>query len=135
MTTGRKTTCSCGKIIIEGTRCECKKKRKRDYMREYQRNDKDNPLKTTRWTNLRAQVLIRDGYLCQRCLLKFGIANSEELQGHHIKSRKYFPELVFDPTNVITMCKTCNLQLGTSNKLDFQLNRSLELESDNIKLI
>jgi len=124
----RKTTCSCGKIIPEGSRCECKQKAKRDYMREYQRNDKNNPLKTTRWTKLRKTILNRDKHLCQRCLLKYGIANSTELQAHHIKSRRDYPELVFDNRNIITLCKTCNLQLGTSNKLDFELRHNMSAD-------
>ena len=117
---GRKKICSsCSKIIKDGTTCECKRTKKRDYMREYQRNDKNNPLKTVRWTNLRSYILKRDNYLCQRCLFKYSIANSEELQAHHIKSRRDYPELVFDDMNIICLCKTCNLQLGTKNKLDF----------------
>lgn len=115
----RKKTCSCGKIIPEDVVCSCKKKNKTDYMREYQRKNKDNPLKTTRWTKLRKQVLQRDGYLCQRCLHKYNTLNSKELEGHHIRSRKNYPELVFDEQNIITLCKTCNLQLGTNDKLDF----------------
>lgn len=117
----RMKTCSCGKIIPEGSKCECKKVAKRDYMRQYQRNEKDNPLKTARWTKLRQYVLKRDGYLCQRCLHKYGKLNPIELQAHHIKSRKNYPDLVFEERNILTLCKTCNLQLGTSDKLDFEL--------------
>lgn len=116
----RKKICStCGKIIFDNVTCSCKRDRKRDYMREYQRNEKDNPLKTTRWKKLRTYILRRDKFLCQRCLRKYGTANSSELQAHHIKSRKNFPELVYDPTNIICLCKTCNLQLGTKDELDF----------------
>lgn len=121
MTRTRKKTCSCGKIIAEDTRCECKVKSKRDYMRQYQRDEGYNPLKTTRWTKLRKSILKRDNYLCQRCLYKYNNLNSNELQAHHIKSRKNHPELVFEEINILTLCKTCNLQLGTSDKLDFEL--------------
>lgn len=94
-------------------------------MREYQRNDKDNPLKTTRWTKLRKKILKRDKYLCQRCLIKYEIINPRQLQAHHIKSRRDFPQLVFDESNIICVCKTCNLQLGTKNKLDFESRQAL----------
>lgn len=118
----RKKTCSCGKIIPETEKCECKRKRKRDYMREYQRKEVDNPLKTTRWNKyLRPYVLRRDKHLCQRCLYKYGVANAEDLHVHHIKSRKNYPELVFDDKNLLTVCRTCNLQLGTKDELDFEL--------------
>lgn len=120
----RMKTCSCGKIIPEESRCSCKKIAKRNYMREYQRKHKDNPLKTTRWTKLRKKVLKRDGYLCQRCLYKYNVLNSTELQAHHIRSRKNYPELVFVEENIITLCGTCNRQLGTSDKLDFEIRQS-----------
>ena len=123
MTRTRKMTCSCGKIIPEGTRCECKRKSKRDYMRQYQRDEGYNPLKTTQWTKLRRQILKRDKFLCQRCLHKFNNLNGSELQAHHILSRKNYPELVFEESNILTLCGTCNRQLGTSDKLDFELIR------------
>ena len=125
----RKVVCSCGKLIAEGTRCECKKKSKRDYMRQYQRDNSDNPLKTARWTKLRRKVLKRDKYLCQRCLYKYNILNSSDLQAHHIRSRKNFPELVFDEENIMTLCGTCNRQLGTSDKLDFEVRKWQEPEN------
>ena len=40
--------------------------------------------------------------------------NTRNLQVHHIKPRKEYPELMFEPDNLITTCKTCNLQMGTS---------------------
>jgi 5-methylcytosine-specific restriction endonuclease McrA len=119
----RKKICSCGKIIPDNASCLCKRAKKRDYMREYQRNDKDNPLKTTKWKHFRNNILRRDKYLCQRCLFKYGIVNSKDLQAHHIKSRKNYPELVFDVKNVICLCRTCNLQLGTKDALDFEVRR------------
>jgi 5-methylcytosine-specific restriction protein A len=121
MMRSRKKICSCGKIIPDNSQCSCKKKSKQKYMRDYQRNDKNNPLKTTRWTKLRKHILKRDNYLCQRCLHKYGILNTKELEAHHIKSRKNYPELVFEESNIITVCKTCNLQLGTKDELDFEI--------------
>lgn len=125
-------TCSCGKIIPESETCSCKKDARREYQKQYQRNDKNNPLKTARWTNLRKEIIKRDGGLCQRCLRKYGKANAEDLQGHHIKSRRDYPELVFTRSNIITLCRTCNLQLGTSNKLDFEFRTTPEEKDFNI---
>lgn len=121
---------TCNKRYEDTKLCECEKIKKREYQREYQRLNKDNPLKTARWTKLRKEVLKRDGHLCQRCLLKFNILNSKELQGHHIKSRKNYPELVFEKRNVLTLCGTCNRQLGTSDKLDFEFKFKEEKEYD-----
>ncbi|WP_009968574.1 HNH endonuclease, partial [Bacillus subtilis] len=71
---------------------------------------------------------------CQRCLIKYSIVNSSELQVHHIKPRIDYPELMFEESNLITLCKTCNLQLGTSGELDFKPNINLENHNYDFKL-
>ncbi|WP_338705247.1 HNH endonuclease [Priestia aryabhattai] len=43
----------------------------------------------------------------------------DNLQAHHIKSCRDYPELAYDESNLLTVCRDCNLELGTSNKLDF----------------
>lgn len=50
-------------------------------------------------------VLERDNYECQQCGLDM------ELQIHHIKLVKDFPELVNDYNNCITLCKQCHYSL------------------------
>lgn len=67
---------------------------------------------------MRKMVIQEDGGVCQRCFIKFEIINSTELQVHHIKPRIEFPELMYERSNLITICKTCNLQLGLK-ELDF----------------
>ena len=76
-------------------------------------------LATSRWQKKRAWIKKRDHYFCQRCWYKYGMYNSEQLEVHHIKNRIDYPELIFDDNNLITICKTCNLQLGSATKLDF----------------
>lgn len=119
----KKTTCSCGRIIKLGEVCKCKKQNRKIYMQTYQN---DPMLNTYKWKQKTQQIKKRDGGICLRCLFKYNIINTEELQVHHIKSRKNFPELMFDDNNLITLCKTCNLQLGTKDKLDFELKRQKE---------
>lgn len=105
----------CGEKIIDGTICKCKKTRintgnfKRDII-----------LDSYRWKKKRKYIKQRDGHLCQRCLIKYNIINSDDLQAHHIKSRVDFPELTWDDDNLICVCGTCNRQLGTTNELDFK---------------
>nr|WP_044505061.1 HNH endonuclease signature motif containing protein [Kurthia massiliensis] len=77
-------------------------------------------LNSPQWKRKRKVILKRDKYICQRCLYKFNLINYQNLQVHHIKSRKDYPELRLNDENLITVCKTCNLELGTSNKLDFE---------------
>lgn len=124
----RKKICNyCKKIIAENdtnhqcsgqekARLERNKKR-----REYYSKNKETlkPLSTQRWRKFRKHIINRDGNMCLRCYIKYGIINSEELQAHHIKPRIYYPELMFEEDNVLTLCKTCNVQLGT-NGIDFE---------------
>lgn len=62
-----------------------------------------------RWKKFRDLIVTRDG----KCLL----CNSKtDLSVHHIKSWKEFPELRLEPSNVITLCKTCHAVIHWSPK-------------------
>jgi len=50
----------------------------------------------------RDAVYRRDGYTCQEC------GAQSELNAHHIKSWARHPELRFDVSNGVTLCKTCH---------------------------
>ena len=76
-------------------------------------------LNTARWKKKRKFIKERDGHFCQRCWALYGIVNDKNLEVHHIKNRRDFPELTFEDSNLITVCKTCNLQLGVATELDF----------------
>lgn len=124
---------SCGKKHDINKDCECKEKRDREYREkrnEYQKAYAEEnpevvkPLKTARWRRLRKNIISRDGGHCQRCLIKYGIINSDNLQGHHIIARVHRPDLIFDPQNVITLCASCNYELGTGG-LDFEPDKGL----------
>lgn len=116
----RKKICSrCGKFINEGTKCSCAPAIQPKYNNKF--SSKDDIIHTQRWRNKRLEIIKRDNFLCQRCLLKYNILNSEQLTVHHIKSRKNYPELAFDNNNLICLCDTCNKQLGTKDKLDFEI--------------
>lgn len=100
---------------------KCKKTKENErqaYYREINK-DKDGMLRTTRWKKLRQYIINRDGGICQRCWVKYGIINTDRLEVNHIKSRRDFPELMWEEDNLITVCHTCNCQLGVSNELDF----------------
>lgn len=71
--------------------------------------------------------------MCMRCLIKYNLVNTSELTVHHILSRKNHPELVFEDLNLMCLCATCNKQLGTKDKLDFEWdaeehNKRLEIK-------
>lgn len=62
--------------------------------------------KTGRWKRLRASVLRRDGYLCQNCK-RYG-KHTEATTVHHIKHADEYPELIFDPKNLVSLCAGCH---------------------------
>lgn len=59
-------------------------------------------------TDLRRQVLSRDGYTCQMCMKK---KTGRYLQVHHIQRWADAIYLRFDPTNLITLCKSCHYSI------------------------
>lgn len=124
----------CGSKITLGEECnKCKAAKKQDrnaYMRDYQKRNKEvqQAINNKRWRNLRKLIIQRDHGICQRCLALKGIFNSKELQVHHIKPRINYPDLIYEESNLITICKTCNLELGTSEKLDFKQQQNDKLE-------
>lgn len=126
----KKKTCSCGRVIGFNETCKCKQNKtsRNNYQKAYYQKNKDilKPLTSARWRKLRSLIIKRDGGYCQRCFIKYGIINGDQLQVHHIKPRIEFPELMWEESNLITVCKTCNLQLGTDGKLDFTPTTDLE---------
>lgn len=115
----RMKLCSCGKVIPDTETCSCKLRNERK--RSADKNKlQDGFYYSKRWRRFREKILKRDNEVCIRCLIKYNVVVKEGLEAHHIKSRLNYPELSFDETNVLTVCKQCNTQLGTSDKLDFE---------------
>jgi 5-methylcytosine-specific restriction endonuclease McrA len=114
----------CGKRVDYNTTCSCMKRKRT----KKKLNETDKLMKSARWKRKRIVIIQRDGAVCQRCLIKYNIINSENLQVHHIKPRSKYPELMLEDTNLITLCKTCNLQIGIREELDFKCNVPHEYE-------
>ena len=131
----RKKLCRhCNKIVDElNHNCSGKEKQRlqyNKYKRNYYQENKETVAELTsrKWRKFRKNILSRDNNMCQRCLIKHGIINGDNLEAHHIKPRVDYPELMYDENNVVTVCKTCNLQLGTSG-IDFEWeNPEIELK-------
>lgn len=64
--------------------------------------DIDGWYETQKWYKLREMVFKRDQYTCKDCGRKLN------LQVHHIKRAKMHPELFFEESNCITLCKPCH---------------------------
>lgn len=104
----------CGDIVPINERCSCRPKVKSE-------SSKNHPSATKRFQKKRRnEIMPRDGYCCQRCKIKFNKITLDDLQCHHIKSWRDYPELAYDENNLIIVCQSCNLKLGNSNVLDFK---------------
>lgn len=122
----RYKVCSrCGKRYEEGDKCNCHVKQDNEYSKSYYENNKERKkqLNSKRWKELRERTIKRDGGFCNRCWVLLNIMETSQLQVHHIKPRSEHPELMYDPDNLITVCKTCNLILGTRGELDWEIQK------------
>ncbi|WHY28106.1 HNH endonuclease [Bacillus wiedmannii] len=118
--------CNCGKLVKAGEKCSCQKFRKTDAQKKH-------PSGTADFQPLKREVRSRDDGHCQRCRIKFDIMTYKHLQVHHIKSWRDYPELAYVLSNLILVCRWCNLDLGNSNTLDFEWK--LQDESNEIPYV
>lgn len=63
--------------------------------------------KSSTWKNLRKQILMRDKNCCVLCF-KRGYITYKSLQVHHIVKRIEDKSLIYEPTNLVTLCRTCH---------------------------
>jgi len=56
----------------------------------------------------RESVFERDNYTCQKCFKRNGEGKYIYLEAHHIKSFKNHPDLRFEISNGLTLCKDCH---------------------------
>lgn len=73
------------------------------------------------WKEMRRIVFERDNYTCQICGQRGG-----ELNPDHIKPKTVFPELVFDVTNVRTLCRKCHRKTDTYGYKAKQIKNKLQ---------
>jgi transposase/5-methylcytosine-specific restriction endonuclease McrA len=85
-----------------------------------ERNYKERIALTGEEKKWRKKVYNRDDYSCQICHDRSQKGSPIELNAHHIKSWKDYPESRFDINNGITLCKSCHLWIHHLNPLDFQ---------------
>lgn len=71
---------------------------------------------------LRKYALKRDSFTCQEC------GATDNLQVHHIKPKKYHPELSNNLDNLITLCKNCHLKAHGKGGKKYKKTFSLPLK-------
>ena len=101
----------CGKKKVDGAKCTCKPEqsvKRKEYQKKYY-YENDRELGTSQWREKRKEILQRD-FCCQRCLILYQEVSTFRLQVHHIKPRsnKNYKHLIFEDTNLITLCEPCN---------------------------
>ncbi|MGX5612277.1 HNH endonuclease [Bacillus toyonensis] len=102
----------CRKKYEYGKKCPCVNKHKKKALAI---KGKDDDFYTKKpWRNLREQIILRDGAYCQRCFHISEEYNFDNLEVHHIVARSVNEELQYEPNNLVTVCKKCNLELGTN---------------------
>lgn len=69
-----------------------------------------NSLELRSW---REDVFARDGHTCQDCNAKSEKGKTVYLHAHHLKSFAKYPELWFEITNGVTLCKKCHYKRHT----------------------
>jgi len=106
---------NCRDFVKVGERCACSPS-------SGSQSSKKHPSRERKFREKKKKVAKRDNHECKRCVIKFGKTDEttrKNLQCHHIKSWRDYPELAYDESNLITVCRSCNSELGNSNKLDF----------------
>lgn len=66
-----------------------------------------------RWEHLRGVILRRDGYKCQECR-RYG-KNAQATMVHHAIPRETFPELQYEPWNLVSLCNACHEKMHRRN--------------------
>ncbi len=59
----------------------------------------------------RMAVFTRDNFTCQKCGAKHIVGFRPQLHPHHIKSFADYPELRFEVSNGVTLCKKCHKEV------------------------
>ena len=72
----------------------------------------------------KSSVLKRDNYTCQNC------GSKRNLEAHHIKERKNYPDLKYDVSNGLCLCHDCHLKTdnyGYKAKIKAKILLSIEI--------
>ena len=108
-----KTRCAkCKKLISYGqTYCEdCASKITKEKKKNMNFKELDNLLKRKEWIATRKKILLRDKGLCVLCF-KNGVIEHRGLQVHHIVKRIDDMSLMYEPSNLVTVCRSCHEKL------------------------
>lgn len=103
----REITCN---NLTRDTWCESHKKSQQEITRNYNQYKRDDKLngfyRSAQWQRVRELALVRDNYLCQRCLKDKKIQKAQVV--HHIVEVKVDWSKRLDLSNLESLCHTCH---------------------------
>lgn len=104
-----KTRCRrCRKIIDFGNRLcdECHRAIIKENKKGLKNKDVEKTTKSAKWKAVRRKVILRDK-CCVMCLSDKYV-NAKNLQVHHIIKRKDNEDLIYEMSNLVTLCRDCH---------------------------
>jgi 5-methylcytosine-specific restriction endonuclease McrA len=112
------TKCGCGKKILKGTQCECRKNRYKDYdkrVRNIGQNKKyANFYNSAAWKKLSEYIKRKYNGVCLKCLLR-----KEDIipcdVAHHIEPIRYDYSKRLEEKNLIPLCHNCHNDIDHVN--------------------
>ena len=81
----------------------------------------ESTTKSAQWKAVREKVILRDK-CCLLCLKRRGYFELRALQVHHIIKRVEDESLIYDPSNLVTLCRSCHEEM---EKLSVKEQRDL----------
>lgn len=114
-----KTRCrQCRKLIeFKTSYCEeCAKKLNKNNKNRLKDKYANATTKTSRWQSLRMKIIQRDK-CCVLCFQR-GFIENRTLQVHHIVKRTEDISLIYTPSNLITLCRSCHEEVEKMSVLE-----------------
>lgn len=105
-----KTRCSRCRTLIDYGNTYCDKcysaviKSKKDGLKNKR---VEATTKSSRWKEVRRRIVLRDK-CCILCLKRYNYVNMKNLQVHHIVKRVDNEDLIYEPSNLVTLCRQCH---------------------------
>ena len=129
-----KTRCArCRKLIDFGnTFCSvCKTETTKERKKGLRDKEVEKTTKSSQWKALRKKIILRD----KCCILCFkrGFIEYRGLQVHHLIKRTEDNTLIYDPSNLVTVCRSCHeelelMPLAQQKKLLGDFNKQLDFK-------